>query len=112
VGCSSSIFGRESISLVDDVKLFRERMHYNFLATSEAKQCFLADKAARRRLDIHHVHDIYAPLINRRVTFAEIAARLTALGYSRIDRTIDHTELWVRGVKGPDASVVRSLRPA
>lgn len=100
------LYGRESIDFAADVSLFRERMRYNYLATRPERDAFLAAKAAGHGIDVHHVHDIYAPLINRRYRFAEIREILERLGFTRIGQPIVHSEVWVTAVKGPDARVL------
>lgn len=94
------LYGRESIPLKDDVDLFKERMRYNYLPSDEARYAFLEEKAAIHGLDVHHVHDIYAPLINRRLTFDEIKGMLENLGFTHVERMISHSEVWVQAVKG------------
>lgn len=101
------LYGRESVGFADDVRLFRERLHYAYLESEADRDRFLAAKAAAIGVDIHHAHDIFAPLINRRFEFGEISGILAGLGFMAIERTIDHTELWVRAVLGPDDAVVR-----
>jgi SAM-dependent methyltransferase len=101
------LYGRESLGFADDVLLFKERLHYAYLQSQAERERFLAAKAAAIGVDVHHAHDIFAPLINRRFEFAEIEQLLTGLGFTAIERTIDHTELWVRAVLGPDDAVVR-----
>jgi 2-polyprenyl-3-methyl-5-hydroxy-6-metoxy-1,4-benzoquinol methylase len=103
------LYGRESVGMLDDLALFKERMHYNFEFREEERQRFLQKKAASHGLDIHHVHDIYAPLINRRFRFSEIEELLNKLGFSHVDRPIEHTELWITAVKGEDDKVLREF---
>lgn len=97
------LYGRETIPLADDVQIFKQRMRYNFLPTSDARMAFLEKMAAGHGLDVHHVHDIYAPLINRRFTFAEVSDMLHPLGFTDFEQTIAHKEVWLRAIKG-DAS--------
>jgi 2-polyprenyl-3-methyl-5-hydroxy-6-metoxy-1,4-benzoquinol methylase len=99
------LYGRESIGLAADITLFKDRMRYNFLPSEAEKMQFLRDMAGPNG-DIHHVHDIYAPLINRRFEFEEVRDLLASLGFTSIERTVDHTEVWVRAVMGPDAGVI------
>ncbi|MBV8773828.1 MAG: class I SAM-dependent methyltransferase [Deltaproteobacteria bacterium] len=100
------LYGRAGISLSADIKLFKERLRYNYSNSDIERQNFLQEKAAGHGLDIHHVHDIYAPLVNRRFEFEEIKEILQAEGFSHVDRPIDHTEIWLRAVKGKDAAVI------
>ena len=58
--------------------------------------------------NIHHVHDVYAPLINRRFQFGEVRDILHSMGSTDIVRTIDYTELWIRAVKGDDNTIVKT----
>lgn len=93
------LYGRNSIPLDDDVQLFKKRTRYNFLFTDEQRMDFLREMAAGHGLDVHHVHDIYAPLINRRFTYTEVADMLRGLGFGHVEQTIVHSEVWIRGVK-------------
>ena len=45
-------------------------------------------------------HDNFAPLINRRFSFKEISKKLHDLGYEDIQKTIEHSEVFVRATKG------------
>jgi len=101
------LYGRASIGLADDVTLFKERMRYNFLSTEAERREFLRVKSIGHGLDTHHVHDIYSPLINRRYEFTEIKDMLETLGFTNIERPIEHSEVWVTAVKGEDAEIVR-----
>lgn len=95
------LYGRESFSFDADLELFKERVIYNTLPTWNEKLQFLMEKSGGDRNRLHINHDIYAPLINRRLQFDEVRAVLSAQGFSHIERTIDHTELFIRAVKGP-----------
>lgn len=95
------LYGRESIPFDDDVALFKERVLYNTLPTWNDKLEFLMTKSGGDKAKVHINHDIYAPLINRRLTFDEVEEVLNRNGFSNIMRTIDHTELFIRAVKGP-----------
>lgn len=94
------LYGRETVPLADDVQIFKQRMRYNFLPTQEKRTEFLEKMAAGHGLDVHHVHDIYAPLINRRFTVAEIGEMLRPLGFTQFEQTIVHKEIWLRAIKG------------
>jgi hypothetical protein len=47
---------------------------------------------------MHNVHDMYAPLINRRLEFQQVEALLRGHGFTDIVRTIDGTELFIRAM--------------
>lgn len=97
------LYGRDTIPLDEDLRLFSERLKFNGLTNYDARRRFLLRKAGGDEAKLHNVHDIYAPLINRRLTYTEIESRLSALGFTGITRTIDHTEVFVRAVKGDAA---------
>ena len=103
------LYGRESIDLSNDIQLFKDRLEYNYLPTAEARHAFLLRMAGGDESNIHHIHDIYAPLINRRFDFADVRDILNSIGFTNVERTIDHTELWIRAVKGPDTTVIKQF---
>jgi len=100
------LYGRESIPLSADVALFKERLRYNYMQDERQRQAFLEEKARGIDMDVHHAHDIYAPIINRRFEFEEVRDFLEKLGFTHIERTLKHTELWIRAVKGPNAEAI------
>jgi SAM-dependent methyltransferase len=97
------LYGRDSLPFEQDLRLFKERIWYNVLPTEEDKLRFLLAKAKGDPVKIHEIHDIYAPLINRRFSFEQIQEILEQQGLNSVTRTIEHTELCVRAFKG-DAS--------
>lgn len=96
------LYGRESMNLSRDLELFKTRLRFHLMAPEE-KHRFLLEKAGGDERAIHNLHDLYAPLINRRFEFADIRKALETAGFQDITRTIRHTELFIRAVKG-DAS--------
>jgi 2-polyprenyl-3-methyl-5-hydroxy-6-metoxy-1,4-benzoquinol methylase len=105
------LYGRESLSREDDVRLFRERMLYNLFMADDAQLAFLTQKAGGDPHRLHLWHDIYAPLINRRFTFHEVKQNLEDLGMADVVRTIDHTELFIRARKSPADGAIPTLNP-
>lgn len=93
------IYGRESLSLEDDLEFFKEKIAYNMLGSDEEKYRFLLKKAKGDRKLVHNLHDIYAPLVNRRLEYDYIVSFLQNSGFKDIVRTIDHTELFVRAFR-------------
>lgn len=93
------LYGRESIPYDEDIELFKIRLHYNLLPGKEEKEKFLMKLARGNRKKVHNYHDIYAPLINRRLEYSTVQKMLTERGFSNICRTIDHSELFIRGIK-------------
>jgi SAM-dependent methyltransferase len=100
------LYGRDSLSLQQELELYKERVRFNALPDPASREAFLMEKADGRRERLHNLHDLYSPLVNRRFDFADLRERLRALGFGDITRTIDHTELFVRAVKAPDARAV------
>ncbi len=94
------LYGRESLPLPADIELFKKRVHYNMLADPEAKRRFLLDEAFGDPSRVHYVHDVLAPLVNRRFTFEEVRDLLRGRGFADVRRTIESTELFVRAIKG------------
>jgi len=107
------LYGRESLSLEEDIELFKERLAYNTLEGEEARLAFLLEKAHGDPDKVHNVHDIYAPSINRRLDYLPLEQRLTDLGFHGITRTIDHPELFVRAFRGsfPEDQQLPPSRP-
>ncbi len=93
------LYGRESLAMDEDVALFKERLRYNSLSSAKEKMAFLTKKARGKMDQIHVVHDIYAPLINRRLDFEYVEGFLRKRGFGVIERTKDHPEIWIRAVK-------------
>lgn len=96
------LYGRESMSFEVDLELFKQRIIYNTLASQGEKESFLLKKANGDLAQVHIAHDVYAPLLNRRLEFAEVQELLLSYSFSHIERTIDHTELFVRAVNGSE----------
>src|SRR5688572_9585799 len=56
----------------------------------------------RRRFpadDPHQLFDLMSPLINDRLEFEDVAARLRAQGFARVDRTIQSGEIYLRATR-------------
>lgn len=94
------LYGRESFSWEEELHLFRERLVYNTMYNDEEKMRFLLKKAHGDKNIVHNIHDIYAPLINRRFLYDDVCAMLSQRGFSQFLRTIQHTEVFIRAVKG------------
>jgi 2-polyprenyl-3-methyl-5-hydroxy-6-metoxy-1,4-benzoquinol methylase len=108
------LYGRETLDYQTDINLFKDRIRYNLLLSSNEQLEFLRSKGAIEDKLLHNYHDIYAPLINRRFTWDEVERLLLNVGFEDILRTIDHTEIWVRGIKANAEEFKRlySLPPA
>ena len=106
------LYGRDSIGFDDDVRLFKERLRFNYLRSEEERLAFLEEKAKAIDMDVHHAHDLYAPIINRRFEFDEVREILRQLGFTHIERTIEHTELWLRALKGPNSCGIKQYELA
>jgi 2-polyprenyl-3-methyl-5-hydroxy-6-metoxy-1,4-benzoquinol methylase len=94
------LYGKETVSLDDELRTFRDRIAYNVLMDDAQRTKFLLRKAHGNRDLVHSMHDIYAPLINRRFTFAETAELLSQRGFTDATQTISHTEVFVRATRG------------
>jgi len=106
------LYGRESMPFEVDLELFKQRITYNTLASWPEKEAFLLKKANGDPAQVHIAHDVYAPLLNRRLQFGEVQELLLSHGFSHIERTIDHTELFIRAVKGVKPIDQQWLLPA
>lgn len=94
------LYGRQSLPLAEDIDLFKKRIAYNVLLNEKERGDFLLKESGGDPNKVHNVHDVYAPLINRRFYFEEIEEILEGVGFTQITRTIDHTEVFVRAIKG------------
>lgn len=103
------LYGKDSISETAEMELFKQRIIYNVLLNDEEKMLFLMQKANGDKDAIHLIHDVYAPLINRRFTFDEIKGFLESLGCRNFVRTINHTEVFIRATKGESAVPLPTL---
>lgn len=95
------LYGKESHSFEEEISLFKERLKYNLTLNNNERNKFLLSKANGKNINLHIMHDIYAPLINRRFTFSEVEQILLDFGFQDIEQTIIHTEVFVRASKGP-----------
>lgn len=93
------LYGRESVSYEEDVSLFKNRVRYNTLQTWKEKEDFLVEKSHGDRTKLHQNHDMYAPLLNRRLEFDYVKKMLEEHGFTDIVRTVKNTELHIRAVK-------------
>jgi 2-polyprenyl-3-methyl-5-hydroxy-6-metoxy-1,4-benzoquinol methylase len=103
------LYGRESLNFQTDLNLFKNRLHYTTLPTWEEKRNFLIKKGGGDSNRIHQMHDIYSPLLNRRLEFEQIKELLTKYGFSDISRTNSSTELHIRAVKGKKADKLKGF---
>lgn len=95
------LYGRESVSYVEDISMFKKRLHYYSLKTWQEKKSYLLQEANGDERKLHQLHDMLAPLINRRLQFDQIKAQLEEEGFTNVLRTVNHTELFIRAVKRP-----------
>jgi SAM-dependent methyltransferase len=105
------LYGRKSLTVSDDLRVFRDRVKYNVLMNDEERVQFLLRKAKGDRDRLHNEHDIYAPLINRRFLFEEVAEMLARRGFRDCMKTIDHSEVFVRATRGDVDLSGQSLPP-
>lgn len=94
------LYGRESLDMDTDLNLFKNRMIYNSLNSWEEKYEFLLNKGNGDETKIHQMHDIFAPLLNRRLEFDFVKKRLEEFGFTNVVRTNNSTELHIRAIKG------------
>jgi 2-polyprenyl-3-methyl-5-hydroxy-6-metoxy-1,4-benzoquinol methylase len=105
------LYGRESLSFKEDINLFKERIIYNTLFSDEEKHAFLMKKTGGDIAKIHIAHDLYAPLINRRLEFDYVKNFLEKRNFYSIVRTIDSTEIFVRAFKGDAQLLQKEVLP-
>jgi 2-polyprenyl-3-methyl-5-hydroxy-6-metoxy-1,4-benzoquinol methylase len=92
------LYGRESLPIEKDIKLFKQRVYYNSL-DEKGKYKFLYKKALGNPANLHIMHDIFAPLLNRRLEFDYLDSFLKKEGFIDVVRTLDHPELFIRAIK-------------
>ncbi|MBD0329631.1 MAG: methyltransferase domain-containing protein [Thermoleophilia bacterium] len=102
------LYGKESVSRVDTVRLGAERL---LLAPLPFRVKQRVVGVLRPGADVHHAFDLLSPTINTRHTFAEVRAWLEEAGFRDVARPIEHTELFVRGLRDPDAVAPFLLSP-
>jgi hypothetical protein len=98
------LYGRESMDPSEDLELFKTRLRFHLMAPAEKHRCLL-ERAGGDERAIHNLHDLYAPLINRRFEFVDIRKTLETAGLQDITRTIRHTELFIRRSKATLRSI-------
>lgn len=101
------LYGKESVSQVTSVRLGVERL---LLAPLPFRLKQRAVSLLRPGADVHHAFDLLSPTINTRHSFADVRRWLVEAGFPDVTRTIDHTELFVRGLRDPSA-LGSSLQP-
>ena len=101
------LYGRASVSALSRLKLTVERLALAPLPFDVKRR---AVRVLRPHADVHQSFDLLSPTVNTRHTLTEVRAWLDPLGFRDVRQTIDHTELFVRALKDPDA-VARFLLP-
>jgi 2-polyprenyl-3-methyl-5-hydroxy-6-metoxy-1,4-benzoquinol methylase len=94
------LYGREGISYEEDINLFKNRVKYNTLTSWKEKEEFLIRMSHGDKTKLHQAHDIYAPLLNRRLEFDYVSKMLQDNGFVDIVRTVKSPELHIRATKG------------
>lgn len=94
------LYGRESLDFNADLNLFKDRVYYNSLSSWDEKKSFLIEKGNGNPERVHQMHDIYSPLLNRRLDFEYVKGLLEKKGFTSIVRTNSSTELHIRAIKG------------
>ncbi len=101
------LYGRESLDMQSDLNLFKNRIFYNTLPSWEEKRKFLIEKGGGNEERLHQMHDIFSPLLNRRLEFDYVKKQLEDFGFTDIVRTNNSTEIHVRAVKGTDSTHIK-----
>ena len=90
------LYGAQSWSRAETDRIERLRLELATLPFEEKipelRRRFPAD-------DPHQLFDLLSPVINDRVTVADVSSRLSGLGFLSVDPTIAHTEVYVRAVR-------------
>jgi len=102
------LYGQESVNRLAWARLGAERL---LLAPLPFKLKQRAIHLLRPGSDVHHAFDLLSPTINDRHTYAEVREWLVESGFRDVERTIEHTELFLRGARKPEAIAPFTVRP-
>jgi len=102
------LYGQESVNRIAWARLGAERL---LLAPLPFKLKQRAIHLLRPGSDVHHAFDLLSPTINDRHTYAEVREWLMESGFPDVVRTIEHTELFVRGARRPEAIASFTVPP-
>jgi SAM-dependent methyltransferase len=102
------LYGKESVNRLAWARLGAERLLLAPLPFGVKQR---AVHLLRPGADVHHAFDLLSPTINDRHTFDEVREWLVEAGIPDVTRTIDHTELFVRGARDPGAIAPFATRP-
>lgn len=102
------LYGQESVNRLAWARLGVERL---LLAPLPFKLKQRAIHLLRPGADVHHAFDLLSPTINDRHTYPEVRSWLVESGFSDVVRTIDHTELFLRGARSPEAIAPFTVPP-
>jgi SAM-dependent methyltransferase len=94
------LYGKASVSPVQRLLLTAERLALAPLPFRLKKRVVAL---VRRGADVHQSFDLLSPTINTRHTFGEVERWLHELGFPDVTATIPHSELFVRGLREPEA---------
>ena len=64
------------------------------------KKDFLLEKSKGDRSKLHQNHDLFAPLLNRRLEYDYVKRVLEENGFTDVTRTANTTEIYIRATKG------------
>lgn len=103
------LYGRESVPYAGDINMFKKRLYYNSLKTWDEKKKYLLDYAKGDSSKVHQLHDMLAPLINRRLEYDYVKINLERGGFQDVFRTVNHTELFIRGIKGKNSELLKHI---
>lgn len=103
------LYGRESVPYAGDINMFKKRLYYNSLKTWEEKKKYLLDYAKGDSSKVHQLHDMLAPLINRRLEYDFVKTHLERRGFQDVFRTVNHTELFIRGIMGEKSTLEKYI---
>jgi len=100
------LYGKGTITSEEGLRVFRDRLAYNMAMDDGARRRFLLRRAHGDKSRLHEMHDIYAPLINRRFSFEEVCELLGQRGFTDVRQTIVNTEIFCRATRA-DADLTR-----
>jgi SAM-dependent methyltransferase len=92
------LYGQESMTSRERAKLELRRLALAPLPFELKKRVI-----ASRGLDVHQAFDALSPTINTRHTYEQVHSWLAVEGFPNVERMIEHSELFVRALRKPEA---------
>jgi 2-polyprenyl-3-methyl-5-hydroxy-6-metoxy-1,4-benzoquinol methylase len=93
------LYSNETSAPKAELERFKEIIRYNTLSTEAEKVKFLKKKARGNMSRMNAIHDLYSPLIRRRLDYDYVHDLLEKAGFEDINRNKKNTEIYIRAIK-------------